>query len=193
MNDLLKARSLWARKSKAETIKTIVDRVERKVQSGKRVNRAAAYQGEFEKLAGNPKAMRQFNADERAAIEGIVKGAGPVTKFLSRLAPAGYLSTVLSPGLGASIGNLLLPGGLGAAVGGVGVPAVGGLARGAAVKNVLGKVDALDEAVRSGAKIAKPPGSPLPRLVPFYGAREIARDKNGIPLLDSNGQYVPAR
>ena len=150
-----KAREAWRTRLKGETVDGVFYRAKNRVGANySAAGMQTALRQEFKTIANNPTKMRMFNAEERTAILAVVRG-GPIENFLRRigkLAPAGYLSMVLSPSAGASLGTGLLGPGLGTAVGAVAVPAVGAGAKIASTMIGKGKANFVDALVRGGQK-----------------------------------------
>lgn len=155
-NMLIKARSLWARQSKAQTVADIFE---------KATNRAAAnYTGgagvetavrqEFKSLANNPKRMRGFTPDEKAAVLKVVRG-GPVRgllRFFGKFAPRDLLTTVLGGGAALHFG------------GPVGLAGLAGaeVAKRTSTAMTMAAARRADELIRSGAPKVKGVRRPLP-------------------------------
>ncbi len=165
VNMLLKARSLWSRKAKGETIGELFRRAELSAPNFSGSGAENAVRSEFRALAKNQRRMRVFSPDERAAIEKVAKGGpmGNLLRMIGKAAPTG----IVSAGIGGTAG-FTAAGPLGA----LAVPAVGLAARKAATVSTLRKARAAEDLVLRGSKSVKPPRrpTPLPQMSVLYGA-----------------------
>lgn len=188
MSDILKARSLWSRKAKAETIEQIFERARNAVGANyTAAGMQTAIRQQFRTIANNPKELRRFTQAEQATIKEIVRGTTGenLLRLIGKFAPRGAVSggilgaaTWANPGLGAT---MFL---------------AGEGAKAASTRMGMRNVNRLDEMVRSGTPQPRPPVNPALSLAPAYGAKEIQRDKRalvtdaqGIPVLTPSGQY----
>jgi hypothetical protein len=136
------ARALWSRASKSQLVDTMVHRAE--VKAGAHYTQAGmehALRQEFKTLALNPRRMRGFTAEQRAAVEKVAKG-GPLENTLRTLGKFDPTAGVI-PAL-ASI-----------ATGGI-MPALGFIGRRAATKATSRNVDLAREAL-VGRGMPQPP------------------------------------
>lgn len=79
------ARALWSRASKSQLVDTMIHRAE--VKAGAHYTQAGmehALRQEFKQLALNPRRMRGFTAEQKAAVEKVAKG-GPLENTLRTL------------------------------------------------------------------------------------------------------------
>lgn len=188
MNDIIRARSLWSRKAKAETIEQIFERARNAVGANyTAAGMQTALRQQFRAIANDPMQLRRFTQAEQDTIKQIVRGTTGenLLRLIGKFAPRGAISggilgaaTYANPGLGAVLF------------------AAGEGAKAASTKMGMRNATRLDEMVRSGVPQPRPPVSPALSLAPLYGAKEIQRDKralmidgNGIPILDPAGQY----
>lgn len=144
------ARGLWSRARKSEMLAEAFERAK---------NQASGFENgirvQFRSILNNPKKMRGFTHDERAAIQQVVRG-GSAENMLKALGKFGFTegqaSTMLLSSLGVA-GGAALGGPGGAAV----VPMVGQTAKVAAQKLTArnaAMADAMVRAGRDGRKIA---------------------------------------
>lgn len=122
---LSKARDLYTKKSKAETIDGLVKRAEIRSSQFSGSGYENALRTEFRNFAMNEKKMRGFTKAEQAAIRQVAEG-GPVAnalRFFGKLAPTGVVSGALGGGIGASVGG---------PIGAMAVPLLGAASRKAA-------------------------------------------------------------
>lgn len=163
-NAIVKARSLWSRKSKAEIVENLFYRAENAVGANyTNAGMETALRQQFRSLANNPKLMGKFTPQERDAILKVVRGGKlqNVLRFFGKFAPSGLISTTLSGGAGYALGG---------PVGAAGVMAAGSGAKSAAARIGLKNARVVDEMVRSGQPIARPPVANLPMLGVDYTA-----------------------
>jgi hypothetical protein len=186
MNDIIKARSLWARASKAETIEQVFEKARNAVGANyTAAGMQTALRQQFKAIANNPKKMRQFSKEEQDAIKAIVRGGRGENflRLIGKLAPRGNIGTAI---MGGAIYT--------DPVAGLGALGVAEGSKGLSTMMGNKKVRNLDEMVRRGAPVAPPPGRPP--LAPWFAAKEMQRDdrtpvldRNGMPLLDARGKY----
>lgn len=190
MNDIVKARSLWSRKAKAETIEQIFERARNAVGANyTAAGMQTALRQQFRAIANDPRQLRRFTQAEQDTIKEIVRGTTGENflRLIGKFAPRGAISGGLlgaaayaNPGLGAVMF------------------AAGEGAKAVSTRMGMGNVTRLDEMVRSGVPAPRPPVSPALSLAPFYSGKELQRDKhavltdgNGVPVLNPAGQYQP--
>ena len=104
---ITEARGLWRTASKAEAIEGLIEKATLKAGQYSGSGFENALRTVFRQFASNPKAIRTFNAEERAAIQKVAKG-GPfenVSRFLGKMAPTGIVSGALSGGSGYAMGG----------------------------------------------------------------------------------------
>lgn len=139
------ARELWKRKSKAETIANIFERVQNKVGANyTSAGEQTALRQEFRSLANNKKLFNRFNDVEKKAILEIVRGTNTenALRMLGKFAPRGVVSS------GVLMGTTAVNPALGA-----GLWAAGETAKKASTNMATRRVNALDEMVRAGAPV----------------------------------------
>ncbi|RVG01740.1 hypothetical protein CN172_04335 [Sinorhizobium meliloti] len=118
---LSEARSLWSRVTKANKVQDAVNRADlRAASTGSGGNVDNATRQNMRRLLENP---RGFTADERAALETVVRGTPTqnALRLAGKLAPTGVVSGVLSGGAGFGI---LGPMGLALPLAGAGAKAI---------------------------------------------------------------------
>lgn len=145
---LREARSLYARERKAATLDDLAERAQNVVGANyTQAGLETALRQQFRALANNPRRMRLFNPEERAAITLVVRGAPleNIVRMIGRLAPTGPVSSIPSFAATAAAGPI-----------GLAVPVAGTAARYAATRMTLRNVQAANELVRRG-----PPGNAL--------------------------------
>lgn len=138
------ARALWQRQAKLGTIDDAVERAQ---------NQASGFENglrtQFRTILNNPKKMRGFTADERNALQQIVRG-GPVENTLKFLGRFGFgekgATNVVGAAIGSSAGYTA-----GGPVGAVVVPMLGQAARKGAQRATRRNVDKLQQLVAAGA------------------------------------------
>lgn len=140
---IVKARDLWSKVKKLETVERLVDRAQTSASGFSGSGFENALRTEFRSLAKNDKAMRAFTADERKAIKLVARG-GPtenIARAIGKFAPTGIVSSVLSGSAGAAIGG---------GVGAVAVPTAGFLARQLATALTKRNVRAVEKLIKDG-------------------------------------------
>lgn len=150
---LKEARGLWSKASKGELLDDLVERAQTRASQFSGSGYENAIRTEFRQLAMNEKRMRRFSADEREAIQAVVKG-GPVgnaLRLLGKLAPTG----VVSGGIGAGAGYLA-GGPAGAAL----IPAAGLVGRQGATMATERNARLASELVRRGGPAPVKPFAP---------------------------------
>lgn len=100
------ARAAWATMKRTQTIEDLVERARDSAPALSQTGFENALRIEFKSLVRNPRRMRQFNAEEKAALQKVARG-GPaqwVARRVASIAPRGPVSataaTVLSGGPG---------------------------------------------------------------------------------------------
>lgn len=151
------ARQLWARSRKSQMLDDMIHRAE--IRAGANYTQAGmetALRQEFRQLAMNPRRMRGFTKEQRAAIEKVAKG-GPLENTLRTLGKfdptTGGVAALASVGTG----SLLAPftGGAGLAL-----PLIGFGAKRAATRATARNVDAAREALVGRGMPQTPSASP---------------------------------
>lgn len=141
---LTQARSLWSRNRKAEMIEEAVTKADRRSAStGSGGNTDNAIRQNIRAILDNPKKVRGFTPDERAALEKVVRG-GPVQnalRLVGKLSPQGS-GLMAALGIGGAAINPMLA-----------VPALAGaLAKPTATALTHKNVDLASALVRSGGR-----------------------------------------
>lgn len=139
---LKEARGYYARIKKAEDIQELFRRAE--IKAGANYTQSGlenALRGEFKALALNKNRMRRFNAQERAAIERVAKGA-PLENALRNIGKMAPVGGVSGP-IGVAMATLI--------PGGAVLPAAGLAGRYAATKMTLRNANAAEELMRRGS------------------------------------------
>lgn len=143
---ITEARSLWAKKAKAETIADIFYKAENAAGANyTRAGMETALRQQFRALANNPTKMRAFSPEERDAILKVVRG-GPfenAMRLLGKFAPTGVISSTLSGGAGYAMGG---------PIGAVALPSIGFGARRAATNATIRNAELVDALVRGGPR-----------------------------------------
>jgi hypothetical protein len=177
------ARGLWARARKADTIADMIQRAE---------TRAGAHYTQ----AGMEHALRQFNAEEQAAIKKIARG-GAIENTLRGLGKFDPTTSVVSAA--GSLGTGALLSGATSGVSAL-LPIAGMVARRVATRMTRGKVEALDEMVRRGPattrrRSASPGGTPDRATNPgeTNTARRAAEIQSQIQALAARARFELAR
>jgi hypothetical protein len=156
-NEFLKARSLWTRMKKAESVDTAALRAElRAAASGSGANADNALRQNVNRLLSSPKASRGMSKVEKKAAERVVRGT--VGQNLLRLGGKAAPTGIVSGGGGAATGALIgsfLGGPAGAAVGAVALPAAGKVSQILGDRATARNAEALSEIIRSGGYTAK--------------------------------------
>jgi len=164
---LKKARSLWSRIRKTETIETIIEDADLQAsgfENGIRIG--------FRQLLKNKKRLRGFTKDEKTAMRKIVEGtvAANALKRIGKLSPGrgqqtNALMSLLGAG-GAGGAGLAMAGPVGAGVAFVAIPTAGYAAQKGAERLTKRGADYLRDLAASGGKAAKSPDvlSPSQRL-----------------------------
>lgn len=146
------ARGLYSRARKAADLDELMRRAEIRAGANYTVSGLEnALRGEFKTLALNPKRMRRFTAEERAAIERVAKGGKieNALRLFGKFAPTGNISFATSAGAG------FLAGG---PVGAVALPIAGAASRYGAARMTVSNAARANEIVRRG-----PPQRPKSR------------------------------
>lgn len=141
-----KARDLWARKAKGETISNILERAELDAPNFSASGKENAIRTGFRNLAKNEKAMRRFSKVEQEMIKRVAKG-GPIqnmVRMLGKFAPRGVVSSGISSGIGYTVAG---PAGAAAMMG------AGEVGRRAATAMTSRNASAADALIRNGGKL----------------------------------------
>lgn len=146
-NHMFRARSIWTRMKKAETLDNALTKAERRAAStGSGGNADNAMRQNVRALLDNPRTSRGMSAAERKAAERVVRGT-PVQNTLrlaGKLSPAG---NGLMAGLGVG-GAMVNPA--------YGIPSLVGLgAKAAADRMTVRNVEKLSQLIRSGGLTTK--------------------------------------
>lgn len=156
-HSLKQARDAWGRFKRAETIDDALVKADLRAASNYAgAGAETATRRNLRRLLDNPRQASRFTAEERKAIERVVRGspAQNVARTLGKLAPTNVVSAGLGSGNAALLGGMLAgPGG--AAAAGLTAATVGSGAK--AVSNRLAQrnVDELVRLVRTGEPIKK--------------------------------------
>lgn len=145
------ARGLWQRAKKSELIEEAV---------GKAKNQASGFENglrrQFASLLNNKKKMRGFTADEKAALEKVVRGGGAenTLKFLGKFGfNEGQATSMLGSAVGMSGGAALgsaVAGTVGAGAGAIAVPMIGQMSRQLAQRLTRNNAAFADQVIRAG-------------------------------------------
>lgn len=168
LQKITKARDLWSRGKKADIIEGILEKAQR--AAGANYTSAGlmtAVKQKFRALADSRAFKTQFNADERAAIEQIIRGTTPekIVRFLGKFDPRSPIMLSVLGGLGYAVNPALA----------VGTAGVGYLAKNAAGRTALRNVEHLREMAATGAIPPPRPGANLP-LAADYAQNTLNRD-----------------
>jgi hypothetical protein len=141
---LAEARGYYTRLKKSEEIGELFRRAE--IKAGANYTQSGlenALRGEFKALALNQKKLRRFNAQEKAAIERVAKGAPleNALRYIGKMAPTGTVSGMLGAMVSAAV------------PGGIALPVAGIAGRAAATKMTLKNARAAEEMMRRGSPI----------------------------------------
>lgn len=143
------ARDLWSRFRKGEVVENLAERAGVRGSNFSGSGQENALRSEFRTLSRNPKKMRGFSADEKAAIKRVAQG-GPVenaARALGRFAPTGVVSTGLSGGMGYAVGG---------PVGSAALMGAGLAGRGAATAMTRRNAALASALIRSGGQMPSP-------------------------------------
>lgn len=147
-------RNLWSRMRKSETIDNAVSKADLRASStGSGSNGENATRQNLRSIIDSPKKSSGFSADEKAAMEGIVRGT-PLQnemRWFGKLAPTGIVSMAGSGGLGALLGAAS---GGSSIAGAAALPMIGMAARGTSERMTSKQVEALSRLVRAGSRDA---------------------------------------
>lgn len=104
---IFKARDLWSRVAKLETVEGLVDRAATSAPNFSASGMENALRTEFRALAKNQRQMRTFTKDEQAAIKRVARGTfgGNIARNLGRFAPTGPVSSASTAVLGTTLGG----------------------------------------------------------------------------------------
>lgn len=105
------ARALWSRMKKTQTIETLIERAQNSSPALTQTGLENALRIEFKNLANNQRRMRQFSAEEKAAIQRVARGGvmQQITRRVASLAPRGVVSGAGSAVLGSATGAGAIP------------------------------------------------------------------------------------
>ncbi len=143
VGELKRARELWSKATKGDTIETIIQKAKDSSSQFSGSGYENALRTQFRGLAKNERSMRRFNKEEQAAIRKVANG-GPVENTLrlfGKLAPTG----IVSGGIGTSLGYAA-----GGPAGAVALPAVGLASRAGATAMTARNARAASELMRRG-------------------------------------------
>lgn len=146
---IVKARDLWSRSAKLDTISKLVDRAEISAPNFSGSGMENALRTEFRALAKNERKMRTFTPQEQNAIKKVARGGvlENTARAGGKLAPTGIVPFALGGGVGAAAGTAL---GIGPFAGATAAQAIGFGARQLATKLTLRNVKQMEDLVRSG-------------------------------------------
>lgn len=186
------ARGNYAAFKRSEAIDELRQKAARQAEStGSGANIDNATRQRVRQILDNPKKLRGFSAEERAAMEALVRGSpiGNAARLFGKLAPSGVVSLALSAGTGfASHGP----------VGAIAVPAAGLAAKKLSDRMTATKLDNLSRQVR----LRSPLGNRMPQTVAplriasvpgplARGARQIGQATAASPFENSNNPFTP--
>lgn len=146
-SSLREARDLWSRARKGEAVERLIDRAQTRGAQFSGSGFENALRTEFRQLVLNDKKFKLFNAEEQAAIRRVAEG-GPIDnalRFIGKFAPRGVVSTGLSLGIGAGVGETLLGNNL---IGSVALPMLGEAGRIAATRRTIQNAQRAAETAR---------------------------------------------
>lgn len=140
---LPKARDLWSKVAKLETVENLVDRAKLSAPNFSGSGMENALRTEFRALAKNAREIKTFTPQEQKAIRKIAMGttASNAARQMGKFAPTGVVSTVLSGGAGLASG---IPGGA------IALPAAGYIARQLATAMTERYIKQLEATIRAG-------------------------------------------
>lgn len=147
-----KGRELWRRAKKAELIDTATEKAERGAAStGSGGNIDNATRQKIRQLLDNPKTSRQFSADEKQALELVIRGGRMqnLLRLAGKLSPQGN-GLMAALGLGATVANPVM----------AAAPVAGIVAKNAAEFITARNLKRAEDLIRRGAP-APARGSPL--------------------------------
>lgn len=175
---LKRARALWNRQSKAETIEEIIERASNRSGQFSLSGMENAIRTEFRQIAQNKKRLRLFDKQEQAAIQKIVRG-GPIMNTLRQIGKFSPRSPI------GAIPQLMQMGGLGVAMGPTGVAIGAGVAGATEGAKMATNVMARRRAARMLEQVLR--GQPRPRSTPGPVSRSLIL--GGAPA--AAGQFGP--
>jgi hypothetical protein len=149
VQDILGARDLWRRMYKYDALNDVIQDGINNATSGRRIDTDRSIRSKLKVFLDNEKEMRRFSQAEQDAMREIANGTGMVNQTLSSWAPAGFMGSLVAPGMGATVGGAA-GGKYAALAGALAVPAVGGLARREALNQTLERVRVMNEAILGG-------------------------------------------
>jgi len=166
-NAIIKARSLNTRYRKAETLADALYKAKlQAAASGSGGNLNNAIRQQIKSILTNPKKVKSFTKEERAAMEGLVKQGNVenLLRWVGKFAPGGngligmleIAGTIHNPALAA-------------------LPVAGMVSKGIADRGTLNKVLQLQDRVATGspAKLRRPPALPSTALMIGQGANQL--------------------
>jgi hypothetical protein len=157
VNALRQARELWTRVAKNERFTNSIQSAQLRAESNQVNNIDSATRQNVRKLIdpASRTAPRNWTADERNALNGIVRGTidQRALRWLGKLAPTGVVSGGLGTSMGAGLGAFV-GGPAGAAVGATTLPLLGAAAKYTSDRSVLAAVQHMDQLIRSGGNEA---------------------------------------
>lgn len=156
------ARANWAAARRGELLDRKAWEAELKAASSNSGNNVEnALRQNLRSALANEKLMRGFSAEEKAALEGLVRdgGSNALRRFGNILGGGGGLGAAVSGAIGAGVGSFL-GGPVGLAVGGALPPITGGIFRALGNKMTAAQVEKISEAVR----MRSPLGSSLSKF-----------------------------
>ena len=171
LDTLTRARSVWSKAKKGETIEGLLERAERRVAANyTTAGLMTAIRQEFKNLANRKDFKALFRPDERKAIEQIIRGTTTesVIRFVSKFDPRSPIISLMLGGAGMSMG----PAGM---LGAAAVGAAGAGAKALTNRASLRNVDRLREMVTTGVTPPPNPRATLPALGGYYGMRELSK------------------
>lgn len=178
---LKNARIKWGRAKRSELIQEAVDKASLQASGFENGLRT-----QFRSILNNKRKMAGFSAEERAAMERVVKGgkAENIAKHLGKLGfSEGQASSMLLSSLGVAGGAAI-----GGPTGAVAVPLIGQASRSVAQRLTRNNVKLADELIRAGTngrKIANAYVKAIPK------GKRSTEELTGI-LLNSNGDNLSA-
>jgi len=187
---LAEARDANTRLRKSELIDDLIRNAELSAPNFSASGMENALRTEFRRIAKNPRQMRLFTQEERAAIEAVAKGSGTANalRFLSRFAPTGVVSTGLGSGTGAAFGSFI-GGPVGAAIGAVTVPAIGTAGRAGATALTKSAASRAGDIMRAGKEGATA-GQRLAYLLTKFGDKLSQLDPSAAFLVDRTRRAI---
>lgn len=148
---LPKAKDLWSRFRKLETIDGMVERAQLSAPNFSASGLENALRTEFRQLAKNAKQLRKWSPEEQEAIKRVAKGGFKenVARNIGRFSPTGPVSATLGVGSAATAGTALL-GPIGGIAAGATAAAIGYGGRRLATALAKRNVEALEKIAANG-------------------------------------------